>query len=1333
MSRQVNPALEESIQALLQKIRSLTTPADMERRALFCRHALDLLPPNSNTTLEAVLRTELAHSYLQHPEDQAKNVEKALQHYSRVLDTWTQQETPQEWAGLQHHLGNAYLDRHEGDPSDNIETAIVYFTQALSVWTYETAPQEWAAVQYSLGNAYKKRSNGGNIEDSEAALESYANTLSIWTRDSNPTSWAKAQHNLGILYAERSQGNRDQNIETAITCYCDALTVWTFSSDPSNWATSQQNLGNAYMGRRSHNHSENIETAIKCYTNTLAVWTPETAPQQWATSQHNLGTTYRKRDAGHKADNIEQAIHHYNRALTIWTRETSPYYWATTQNNLGATYITRIRGQQADNIAMAMQYQKNALTVWTRSATPQHWATTQHNLGTACKEQKDESWADNIETGIHHYSQALTVWTPETSPHQWATTQHNLGTTYQLRVHGEKTHNLALAIQHLEQALTVWTPEAFPHQWATTQHDIGTVCLDYLQDNQADNIETGIHHYNQALTVWTPETSPHQWATAQHDIGSAYLRRIRSNQAGNIETAISYYNAALHIWTRETSPHQWATTQHNLATAYRLKKADNSAENLEIAIHHYNHALTIWNDRTNPHEWANVQAGLGAVYTDRLRGEQAENTNTAIRHWKNTLDIWTQDSFPVQWANSRHGLGLLYSRREEGAHPEKLAQAVQHYTLALSVRSPHSFPHTCLETARKLTEIAEEIEDWESAQYGHEQIEVAGRIAYLMSLDAQRSAGPTESDYVHHALSLLHTEENSPTHSMLLLEKGRIHATRSSLGQDADDLAKASQANPQIFHAYTQAQHKLRQLQEQQTPATLPAEEDSTPVPDHEKRRTREEKSKKAHAELMVAVENVRQINGLENFLKPPVFPDCNLAILPHHPLVYLALTDRDSMIFLAHRETSLDSPEVERLTPPHNLQETLTSKSLENAFPMDTEAGTNRQTLQTQETDNIDRALDQLLPLLGSSFAGPLATRLRALGAKAAVIVPCGKLGFLPLHAAPYTDGEDNTCCLLDEFEISYIPSARSLNAARAHLAQLPERPLLLAGAASPFPSSSPSFFTKAELQEVASRTESTTPDQLLTEASVTKNALYDAAKNASHIHLACPGTLHSDTPLASGIDLAHADSLTAQDLLMDRPFANARLVVTSAWKSAQPGCSIPSCDPFLFSASMLETGVPGITTSLWPVDDISTLLFMRWFYLYHTNKISPEKEPSAKQENSLKSEVSAPQTSQTENSSSSSSSDSLPENAPVPEIPAQTPASALRYAQRKLSQITAQELATLIQESPELKEAIRIAVGRMPLETAVAQAERLNLRVPDDRPFARPRFWAPCLHVGI
>ncbi len=83
--------------------------------------------------------------------NKASNMEIAITGYEVVLSVITREAFPQDWAGTQNNLGNAYCERITGEKAQNIELAIAAFSAALSVYTQQAFPRYWATTQYNLG------------------------------------------------------------------------------------------------------------------------------------------------------------------------------------------------------------------------------------------------------------------------------------------------------------------------------------------------------------------------------------------------------------------------------------------------------------------------------------------------------------------------------------------------------------------------------------------------------------------------------------------------------------------------------------------------------------------------------------------------------------------------------------------------------------------------------------------------------------------------------------------------------------------------------------------------------------------------------------------------------------------------------------------------------------------------------------------------------------------------------------------------------------------------------------------------------------------------------
>nr|MDZ8282290.1 CHAT domain-containing protein [Nostoc sp. ChiSLP01] len=465
-----------------------------------------------------------------------------------------------------------------GSKASNMEIAIAGYEIGLSVYTPSAFPENWAGMQNNLGEAYRKRILGQRAENIELAIAAYSAALEVYTRSAFPQQWAMAQNNLGIAYGDRILGNRAENIELAIAAFSAALKVRTRSAFPQDWAMTQNNLGIAYRNRILGERANNLELAIAAYSAALEVYTRNnTFPENWALVQNNLGIAYVDRILGERADNLELAIVAYSAALKVYTRNAFPENWATTQNNLGNAYSNRILGESTENIEMAIAAFSAALEVYTRKAFPENWAGTQNNLGEAYMNRILAEKAENIELAIAAYTAALEVYTKSAFPVDWAGTQNNLGVAYGERILGEPAENLELAIAADTAALEVYTRTTFPKDWAMTQINLGNAYSYRIVGKRAENLELAIAAYTAALEVYTDSTFPKDWAATQNNLGVAYRKRILGEPSENLELEIAAFSAALEVYTRSAFPQSHAETLLNLGISYQNKKQFDSA------------------------------------------------------------------------------------------------------------------------------------------------------------------------------------------------------------------------------------------------------------------------------------------------------------------------------------------------------------------------------------------------------------------------------------------------------------------------------------------------------------------------------------------------------------------------------------------------------------------------------------------------------------------------------------------------------------------------------------------------------------------------------------
>jgi len=336
-------------------------------------------------------------------------------------------------------------------------------------------------------------------------------------------------------------------------------------------------------------------------------------------------------------------------------------------------------------------------------------------------------------------------------------------------------------------------------------------------------------------------------------------------------------------------------------------------------------------------------------------------------------------------------------------------------------------------------------------------------------------------------------------------------------------------------------------------------------------------------------------------------------------PLVYLVTTCKGSLAFIILPDcTSLDDAQLHqldafrRVSP--NPSPELQARAGVGVVRMDGFTSNDLKDLLVEEdalchttggylwarsagTDTMKRVLDAVSETLGKRLIERLAHCLRELGFDRLTFIPFGQLSVLPLHIARY-EGETGPCYLLDEFEVTYAPSARILSRARNRVAQTKgNRGKLL------FASSEVNAFSQDEAQAVA-RIAAASPSpatQIVLGPVVTPQLLLAQATNARYLHLACNVVTDAYSPLESKIVLSQDTTLNLGDLVSAGRLEGAQLVTISA---VQPPRI--DADQFLeanelLSASFLDAKATSVVSNLWLANDLSTSLLMKQFYTYH------------------------------------------------------------------------------------------------------------------------------------
>jgi len=1006
------------------------------------------------------------------------------------------------------------------------------------------------------------------------------------------------------------------------------------------------------------NNPQDMPRRIELCRRALDMSPHQVDPLLWAEFQVELGDSLIQNPYGQREDNLGEAIYHYQEALQVITQENAPLKWFQIMNSLAAAYRKWRKGKQAENAELAIKYDQQMLKFFTSQAFPEQWASIQFNLAIAYSDRINGERADNIERAIECYQQMLKVYTRKSNPELWAATQNQLAIAYWRQIRGERADNIELAIEHYQQALEVYTRKSNPELWATAQDNLANAYSDRINGERADNIEQAIERHKQALEVRTRQAFPEQWATTQNNLGNAYRIRLKGERADNIELAIEHLKQALEERTRQAFPEQWATTQNNLAIAYSERINGERADNIELAIEHYKQALEVRTRQAFPEQWAMTQNNLANAYRERIEGVRADNIEQAIHHFQRALEVRTRQAFPVDWAMTQNNLAAAFHNRIKGERVDNIEQTIQHYFQALEVLTLLQFPADHQITSRNLGNLYFAEAKWAEAHTAYEQAIAAEKIlltAAHTEIGRYAEVAETSKLYARSAYALL--QLGQPDQALAQLERGKTRLLTQSLALIEADISALPAEQQNTLLTLHQTLHTLEG--EMRLPSDTPARRDD---------RTLAQALEQTYRKLNETIEAIREENP--DFMPTGLDLPELLALIPvGGVLIAPVVTSQGGAMFVVPHG-------VETVTSDHVVWlDEFTDESIYQMLqgPSDNlELGgwLDAYFRAQQDLEGWLATIEATCTTLAQQLVDPILEKLTQLGIErgaSLLLMPQGGLGLLPLHAG-----------LLDDYSVTYVPSGYALHAAKRRLQANGDTAVSLLMVVNP---TGDLPFTPAEGDAIV---DLFAPDQVTRlgngKATIDRVSQNLQPATCNLLHFSGHGFYNWEEVMQSGLVLADG-ALTLSHLISQADLSAVRLVTLSACETGITDIR-QSPDEFLgLPVGLMQAGAPAVISTLWAVNDLSTMLLMERFY-----------------HNYLREEI---------------------------EI-----AEALRQAQLWLRDVTAGELTKRFGEDKQ----VLFNHTRLPDDIVISANRRFSrdFNNPEERPFEHPFHWAAFTFSG-
>jgi hypothetical protein len=207
-------------------------------------------------------------------------------------------------------------------------------------------------------------------------------------------------------------------------------------------------------------------------------------------------------------------------------------------------------------------------------------------------------------------------------------------------------------------------------------------------------------------------------------------------------------------------------------------------------------------------------------------------------------------------------------------------------------------------------------------------------------------------------------------------------------------------------------------------------------------------------------------------------------------------------------------------------------------------------------------------------------------------LISPHGIFAVLPIHALY---GDMGAWDFLEDYSVTYVPGGFALKSCRRLLqvcARLQDSLLAIVNPTADLQ------YAKAEVDGFEDLFK---PHILrLDRQEATKETLIRSITGYKYVHFACHGFYDFEEPMHSGLKLAGGVSLTFEDIVAMN-LNGTRLVVLSACETGLTDFMNLPNEFVGLPMAFLQAGASAVLSSLWAVDDISTMLLMRRFYELH------------------------------------------------------------------------------------------------------------------------------------
>jgi CHAT domain-containing protein len=713
--------------------------------------------------------------------------------------------------------------------------------------------------------------------------------------------------------------------------------------------------------------------------------------------------------------------------------------------------------------------------------------------------------------------------------------------------------------------------DEFP--WGSVHNSLGNAYLIRLYGDRVQNIEKGIKDLEVAEAFRTREADPTTWATTQANLGIAYGQRILGDKEHNTEEAIRHLEQALTAGKHlQENPRLLPSIYGNLGNAYRQRTLGNSRNNFLRARTHFESALQILTDTDDRPLLADTRSNYGYLLIDHA-GSEVADFEEATTLFLDALTFYDSDSTPSDWARTQEGLAVAYSKTGS------IKDAIKHYRLAQTVFTSERSPTNHLNIKVGLGDQYFQQGEYSLAITEYEiAIELRKRVlskAYVPNLRQERL---TETSRMFANAAYCLCSLGRVARAVEISEQGKTFILANALALSETNLALL----PQQLQSSVRENQRQRLIVETQIEWATNHPNTENDLPSQLGRlRGLNDRQRELLAEARSLIPEFTPegitLSSLFNLI-----PESGAIVIP------IISVMGSYIIVVPSGAGEVDQNNVVGIPD-------LTATQVIDWWAKWSQ-------VIEQAADQRKSLLDQLTQALWNRLMGPVAARIRELGVPDGAEIlffPSGELSVLPYAAANANMSQPDTA-----FNQIYVVlnsfSGFSTQHSKRRLAGLSHAAPAFLAVANPDNDMEDLPFAVEESQQIA-RFFPQEHTKVLLGPQATLSSVIREAPDASYLHFACHGKYSAENIMKAALFLAGQEELTVENILTDLTLPRCKLVTLSSCESGLTDTDEVPNEFLGLPASFLQAGAVAIISTLWPVNDLSTMLLMEKLYELH------------------------------------------------------------------------------------------------------------------------------------